>query len=185
LPRGWTATDIGEVGVSGGANFLNGRYQLLASGADIWESADSFHFASRPLTGDGAIVARVAAMQYTDPWAKAGVMLRENDAAGSKYVFLGLTGQGGSVLQSRAQADTLTASVDGPQAKPPHWLKLVRNGNIFSGYVSEDGKDWTAAGSATNALNQKLSAGLALTAHNNSLLNSTLFENVSVSGGTK
>jgi len=185
LPRGWNSADIGDVGVSGGASFLNGSFQILASGGDIWEGADAFHFASHPLAGDGAIVARVAAMQYTDPWAKAGVMLRENDAAGSRYVFLALTGQGGSVLQSRSQKDHLTASVDGPQAKPPHWLKLVRQGNVFSGFVSDDGKNWTASGCATNALNAKISAGLALTAHNNSLLNSTLFENVTVSGGGK
>jgi uncharacterized repeat protein (TIGR03806 family) len=181
LPKGWGSTDIGNVGVSGEADFLNGNFNLLASGSDIWECADAFHFASRPLAGDGRIVARVVSMQYTDPWAKAGVMLRENDSAGAKYVFMGLTGQGGSVLQSRTVADGLSASADGPDAKLPHWLKLARKGNIFSGYISADGTNWLAAGSVTNALNKNLSIGLALTAHNNSLLNSTLFDNVTVS----
>jgi uncharacterized repeat protein (TIGR03806 family) len=180
LPRGWSSTDIGNVGVAGDASFLNGSFNLLASGSDIWESADAFHFASRALAGDGSIVARVVSVQYTDPWAKAGVMLRENDSAGSKYVFLGVTGQGGSVLQSRATADGASASADGPEAKLPHWLKLTRSGNIFYGYVSADGTNWIAAGSVTNALNKNLSAGLALTAHNNSVLNSTLFDHVTV-----
>jgi uncharacterized repeat protein (TIGR03806 family) len=180
LPRGWTSADIGDVGVSGGASFLNGSFQILASGADIWESADSFYFASRTLGGDGTIVARVAAMQYTDPWAKAGVMLRDDDSAGSKYVFLAFTGQGGSVLQSRSAPDSSTASTDGPQAKLPYWLKLVRKGNAFSGYVSPDGNDWTSIGSTTNALNKNLSIGLALTSHNNSVLNSTMFDHVTV-----
>jgi hypothetical protein len=97
-------------------------------------------------------------------------------------VRTGFTGQGGTVLQSRSQADHPTASVDGPQVKPPQWLKLVRRGEVFSGFCSDDGKHWAAAGSATNVLNAKLSAGLALTAHNNSLLNSTLFESVTVNG---
>ena len=141
MPRGWTCADIGDVGVSGEASFLNGGFQLLASGGDIWESADAFHFASRPLAGDGRSSRASSAMQYTDPWAKAGVMLREDDSAGSKYVFLGLTGQGGSVLQSRSQADDPTASVDGPPAKPPHWLKLVRRGNLFTGFVSDRRKE--------------------------------------------
>jgi hypothetical protein len=86
------------------------------------------------------------------------------------------------VLQSRAAADGASASADGPEAKPPHWLKLVRTGNVFDGYVSADGTNWLAAGSVTNALNKNLSAGLALTAHNNAVLNSTLFENVTVTG---
>ena len=180
LPHGWSDADIGNVGVSGDASFVNGGYNLLASGSDIWENADAFHFASRTMSGDGSIVAHVVSVQYTDPWAKAGVMLRENDAAGAKYVFLGVTGQGGSVLQSRATTDGASASADGPEAKLPHWLKLIRNGNLFSGYVSADGTNWITAGSVTNVLNKNLSIGLALTAHNNAVLNSTLFDHVTL-----
>ncbi|HEY2328985.1 MAG TPA: PQQ-dependent sugar dehydrogenase, partial [Verrucomicrobiae bacterium] len=182
LPKGWNDADIGNVGVGGEANFLNGNFNLLASGSDIWEYADGFHFASKPLGGDGSITARVVSMQYTDPWAKAGVMLRENNSPSAKYVFMALTGQGGSVLQARAAADGLSASTDGPAAKLPHWLRLTRAGEIFSGYVSGDGTNWVAVGSLTNSLNKTLSAGLALSAHNNAVLNSTLFDNVTVTG---
>jgi hypothetical protein len=35
----------------------------------------------------------------------------------------------------------------------------------------------------TNRLNKKILAGLALSAHNNSVLNSTLFDNVTVVSG--
>jgi hypothetical protein len=178
LPRGWSSLDIGNVGVSGEADFLNGRFNLLASGSDIWEFADAFHFASRLLAGDGSLAARVVSVQYTDPWAKAGLMWRESDAPGARYVFLGLTGQGSSVLQSRAATDGPSASADGPEVKPPHWLKLTRAGSVFTGYVSADGTNWLAAGSVTNALGRKLSAGLALTSHNNAVLNSSLFEYV-------
>ena len=180
LPKGWTNADIGNVGVSGEADFLNGGFNLLASGSDIWETADSFHFASRTFAGDGSIVARVVSVQYTDPWAKAGVMVRENDSPGAKYVFLGVTSQGGSVLQSRAAADGASASADGPETKLPHWFKLARSGNNFNGFVSADGTNWLAAGSVTNALNKNLSIGLALTAHNNAVLNSTLYDHVTV-----
>jgi regulation of enolase protein 1 (concanavalin A-like superfamily)/mono/diheme cytochrome c family protein len=180
LPKGWSNADIGNVGVSGEASFLNGRFNLLASGSDIWESSDSFHFASKPLNGDGTIVARIVSMQYTDPWAKAGVMFRENNFPGAKYVFLGLTGQGGSLLQSRDVADGSTVSIDGPEAKPPHWLKLTRNGDVFTGQISADGTNWISAGSITNALKKNVQAGLAVTAHNNAVLNSTLFESVNV-----
>jgi len=180
LPHGWTDADIGNVGVSGEADFLNGNFNLLASGSDIWEAADSFHFASRTLNGDGSIVTRVVSVQYTDPWAKAGVMVRENNSPGAKYVFMGFTGQGGSVLQSRAAADGASASAAGPEAKLPHWFKLARSGNVFNGFVSADGTNWLAAGSVTNALNKNLSIGLALTAHNNAVLNSTLYDHVTV-----
>ncbi|HEY5043758.1 MAG TPA: PQQ-dependent sugar dehydrogenase [Verrucomicrobiae bacterium] len=180
LPKGWSSVDIGHVGVSGDASFLNGRFNLLASGSDIWETADAFHFVRRPLTGDGSIVARIVSIQYTDPWAKAGVMLRENDSAGSKYVFMALTAQGGSTLQSRAVPDAATASTDGPEAKPPQWLKLTRSGDLFTGYISADGKNWQRIASVTEPMNKTLSAGVALASHNNFTLNSTLFDKVAV-----
>ena len=181
LPKGWSSADIGNVGVGGEANFLNGNFNLLASGSDIWETADAFQFASRTLVGDGSIVARVVSVQYTDPWAKAGVMLRENNSPGSKYVFMAFTGQGGSILQSRGTTDDLSASTDGPAAKLPHWLKLTRSGNIFIGYVSTDGTNWISGGNVRIAMSKNISAGLAVTAHNNAVLNSTLFDNVTVS----
>ena len=180
LPKGWSSADIGSVGIPGDASFLNGRFNLLASGGDIWENADAFHFGGRPLTGDGSIVARIVSIQYTDPWAKAGLMLRENNSAGAKYVFLALTAQGGSTLQSRATADASAVSADGPPAKLPNWLKLARRGDLFTGYLSTDGKNWQGLGSVTVPMNKVLSAGLALTSHNNSALNSTLFDNVAV-----
>ena len=183
LPKGWSDTDIGTVSVSGGASFLNDSFNLLASGGDIWENADAFHFASKSLAGDGSVTARVVSIQYTDPWAKAGVMLREDNSPGAKYVFMALTGQGGSALQSRTATDGSSASADGPAAKLPHWIKLTRSGNTVSGYVSADGTNWISTGSVTNRLNKKILAGLALSAHNNSVLNSTLFDNVSVVSG--
>lgn len=180
LPKGWSNTDIGNVGVSGEANFLNGHFNLLASGSDIWESADAFHFASKSLAGDGSIIAKMTALQFTDPWAKAGVMFRESNSPGAKYVFLALTGQGSLALQSRATTDALTSSTDGPVAKPPQWLKLIRNGNYFTSWLSADGTNWIAAGGVTNLLNKNLLVGLAVTSHNNAVLNSTLFEKVAV-----
>ena len=162
LPKTWSDADIGDVGVPGETSYLRGQYNLIASGSDIWDVADSFHFASKPLTGDGQLVARMVSMQYTDPWAKAGIMFRESTAAGAKYAFVGFTGQGGSVLQSRAVTDNGPASTDGPAAKMPHWLKLVRTGDVFKGYVSADGQTWEPVGSVTLPMKKAIFAGLAL-----------------------
>ena len=180
LPRGWSDADIGDVGLPGETSFLNGNFHLLASGSDIWENADAFRFVFKPLVGDGQLIARVPSFQFTDPWAKAGVMLRENTSAGSKYAFVTFTGQGGSSFQTRATPDNLTASADGPAAKIPHWLKLVRAGDIFTGYISADGETWELVGSTTIPMNKTLLVGLAVSAHNNSVLNSTLFDHVIV-----
>jgi uncharacterized repeat protein (TIGR03806 family) len=181
LPKNWIDADIGNVGSAGEASFLNGLFNLIASGDDIWDVADSFHFAGRPLIGDGQIVARVTSLQFTDPWAKAGVMFRENLDPGSRHALMAVTAEGNSAFQSRTNANAISANTLGPAAKIPRWIKLVRAGNVFTGYVSADGKDWQRADSVTIPLGKTIYAGLALTAHNNSALNSSLFDNVEVS----
>jgi len=181
LPKNWIDADIGNVGSAGEASSLNGLFNLIASGDDIWDVADSFHFAARPLIGDGQIVARVTSFQFTDPWAKAGVMFRESFSPGSRHALMAVTAEGNSAFQSRTNANGASANTLGPAAKIPHWIKLVRAGNVFTGYVSADGKDWQRVDSVTIPLGKTIYAGLALTAHNNSALNSSLFDNVEVS----
>jgi uncharacterized repeat protein (TIGR03806 family) len=181
LPPGWSHADIGTVGFPGEASFLNGRFDLIASGADIWENADSFQFACTTLTGDGEIVAHIVSMQYTDPWAKAGVMFRENFSPGSKYAMMAAIAGGGSAFQQRAKTDDSSGNTVEPPATVPHWVKLVRAGDTFTGFVSADGSDWRRVDRVTIPMAKKIYVGLALSAHNNSKLNSTLFDNVSVS----
>ena len=181
LPPGWSHADIGAVGLAGDASYLDGRFNLIASGTDIWETNDGFHFAFTPLDGDGQIVTRVISMQYTDPWAKAGVMLRENLSPGSKHTLMAVTGVGGSALQWRNAENNSSGNNDGSVFKIPYWIKLVRSGDTFTGYVSADGENWRRVDSVTIPMEKKIYVGLALTAHNNFALNSSLFDNVEVS----
>src|SRR5208282_1062010 len=181
LPPDWEHADIGSVGVAGDASFLNGRFNLIASGGDIWESADAFHYACTRLTGDGEIIARVVSMQYTDPWAKAGVMFRESLAPGSQHALMTVTAGGGSAYQWRPTADHASRNTDGPSTTVPFWVKLSRTGDNFTGYVSTNGTDWQRVDSIAIPMSKTIYVGLALSAHNNSALNSTLFDNVVVS----
>ena len=79
LAPSWTATDIGEPGTRGYAYFdaSLGIWLVGGSGADIFTISDQFLFAARDYSGDGTLVARVAGIQNTDPYAKAGVMFRD------------------------------------------------------------------------------------------------------------
>jgi len=180
LPKGWSQADIGSASSPGEASYLNGSYNLIAANDDIWESADSILFASRSLSGDGEITAHVAAMQYTDPWAKAGVMLREDFSPGAKYALMAITGNGGYTFQWRPIADTNCRNADGPPLNVPRWVKLVRKGDTITGFVSLDGIDWRQVDSMTFPMKKTIHAGLGLSGHNNTMLNSTLFDNVVV-----
>ena len=180
LPKGWLDLDIGNVGLTGEASHLNGLFNVVASGNDIWDTADSFHFVYRSLTGNGQIIAHVNSLQYTDPWAKAGVMFREEISPGSKYTLMAVTANNGSAYQWRAADDQSSHNTDGSSEVTSTWVRLTRTNDVFIGETSVDGEKWTQVDRITVLMKKTIYVGLALSAHNNSELNSTLFDNVAV-----
>jgi hypothetical protein len=101
FPSGWNDADIGSPNLAGSANYSNGVYTVFGSGADIWGTSDQFHYVYTTMTGDGTMIARVLSQDYTDPWAKAGVMMRQSLDADSPYAFVFTTPGNGTDFQWR------------------------------------------------------------------------------------
>ena len=179
----WQSQDIGAVGLTGSSSYSNGTFTVAGSGADIFNSADAFRYVYQPFTGDGTIVAKVTGIQNTDPWAKVGVMMRETLDAGSKHAFMMLTSGYGMALEGRSTTGGGTSNIAGPGGTAPYWLMLLRAGTTFTGYVSSDGNSWTMVGSESINMASTLYIGLAVTSHNNTLLNTSTFSNVSINPG--
>jgi len=178
LPPPWLDGDVGVVGTPGAAGYSNGIFTITASGTDIWGTADQFHFVYRPLSGNGQITARVTGVPTTDPWAKAGVMIRETLTTGSTHGMMIVSRSNGAAFQWRASTGAATSSITGPAVTAPYWVRMVRNGSVVSGYTSADGATWTLVGSATIAMAANVNVGLAITSHNNQLVGSGTFDNV-------
>ncbi len=185
LPPPWEHRDIGDVGLPGEANYINGRFNLIATGDDIWNRVDAFHMAYRLWDGDGQITARIVSLQQSDPWAKAGVMFRETAAADSKYVALLVTPANGAFLQERPLTGGFSDNKEAPSATVPCWFRLVRSGNTFIGYLSDNGSNWSQTSSVVVPMSKQFHVGLALTSHNRSVLNSALFDSVTILRGDK
>ncbi len=178
LPADWTDADVGAPGLPGSTVFdpASGTWTLAGGGSDIWNAADQFHFASHSLTGPGSLVARVTGVQGTDTWAKAGVMFRDSPAAGAAFADVVVTPGQGVNFQWRGSNGGALGSVGVGGVTAPVWVKLTRAGNTFTGFYSIDGFTWTQIGGAqTVAMGATAQAGLAVTAHNNGLLNTATF----------
>jgi hypothetical protein len=65
----------------------------------------------------------------------------------------------------------------------PVWVRLVRNGNTITASRSTNGSTWTQVGSDTVTMGAQVFVGLAVTSHAAGVLNTSTFDNVSVSGG--
>ena len=181
VPPGWKAQDVGGPGQTGGASFSNGVFTVLGGGNDIWSSADKFNFAFQEFTGNGTITVRVEAQENTNPWAKSGVMFRESTNAGSKHVGLYVTPGNGVSMQYRSTNDAPTVDLArNTGITAPHWVRLVRNANTFTGYRSADGASWSQVGAISVGMSNSALIGLAVTSHDNAVLNTTAFSNVSL-----
>jgi hypothetical protein len=151
---------------------------VKASGTDIEDNSDLFHYVYQPLSGNGTIVARVTGIQPTSPWAKGGVMIRESLAPNSTHAMVVLTPAHGIAFQRRVTTGGDTSHTGGANVVAPYWVKVVRTGNTFTGYSSSDGVTWTLVGSDTISMAANVYMGLALSSGNNPVLNTATLDNV-------
>jgi beta-xylosidase len=182
LPAPWLHQDVGQIGVAGSATYGNGTFAVQGSGAQVWDTADGIHFVYQPLSGNGTIVARLLTLQGGTSVESAGLMVRETLTAGSTNVYTGLGNQSLIYFDERVTTGGLTTSQStvSPVALPI-WLKLARSGNTFSGYLSNDGLNWTQVGtSQTVSMAANVYIGLAVNSATNSALATATFDNVSV-----
>lgn len=177
----FTSADIGAIAAAGSTALAAGVYTVRGSGADVWGAADEFRFVYAQLDGDGQITARVATLSATDPWTKAGVMIRESVQPGARYAFALVTPGNGSDFQWRATA----SGAAGPSGSSDHatrapaWLRVQRIGSVFRGWQSVDGVTWTRRGAdVTIAMPSTVLVGLAITSHLDGTLATATFSNV-------
>jgi PKD repeat protein len=177
LPSPWATKDVGAVGETGSATLANDTFTLSGSGSGISGTADAFRYVYKAMTGNGEMVARVASLGNTDPLAKGGIMFRQSLAADSMHAMMNLTAQRGAEFLARSHTGGAASSTLDSGITAPYWIRLVRSGNLFTGYISADGTTWTEVASSTIAMSGTVYAGFAVTSHNNAVLCSADFEN--------
>src|SRR4051812_49301476 len=173
---------VGNVGVSGNSGVADdGALYMGASGGDIWDTADAFGFTWRTVEGDGEIVARITGQSNTNPFAKAGLMIRASAFdPSSAGVLIDVKPNHEVELMTRAASGAPTQYLGGTLVQSDSvWLKLTRTGDVVTGFVSLDGTNWVAGGSAPFS-GASAAFGFAVTSHDNTKLNQAVFDDWSV-----
>lgn len=184
LPPGWMDQDIGSPALTGSVSYTNGLWTVIGGGADIWNSSDQFNFCSNTLTGDGMIIARITSQSGTDAFAQTGVMIRNDSAAGSPEASILITPGNGVTFRYRLASSGSTAQSITSGVITPVWVRLCRSTNTFTAAYSSNGVSWTQLGSPQIiSMGSTALAGLAVTAHNNSLINTGQVANVLIVPG--
>jgi hypothetical protein len=143
-------------------------------GDDIWNTSDKFRYVYQDASGDCEIVARVTAVENTDYWAKAGVMIRESTGAGARFAMVVQMPNNEVSMQWRTATDG-SADYNGSRVggtASVKYVRLTRVGNKFRGYYKVNaGDSWTeiatglTGGGVDVSMASAAKLGLAVTAH--------------------
>ncbi len=111
-------------------------------------------------------------------------MFRNDSTAGSVNVSIVATAGQGLSFQWRPTAGGACSNTQVSGISVPVWLQLIRSGQTFTGSYSTDGINWIQVSSQQIPMNSTVLAGLDVTAHNNSALNTATYPNVSFAAVT-
>ena len=180
IPHPWKFNEINDNKAS--AVFEDGVFTIEAGGADIWSANDQFAYLNMEAKGDHYISARIISQTNPHPWAKTGLMFRENIAPNSKFVMVCMTPGNGISLQWREITGGSCNKKDFSGIQLPAYFKLSREGATFRAFKSADGNQWDLLGKIK--LKQPFSdnylIGLEVVSHTSHMMNLSRFDHVVV-----
>jgi alpha-N-acetylglucosaminidase len=126
-------------------------YGIYAAGDDLWGGTNQFGsiYRAAGLPSTATVTTRVVAQDRTGPWARAGIVVRNDLAAdgGAGFLNLSVTPDNGCVLSWDADGNGQLDNIDQAAGfSAPAYLRLTRNGTSFTGECSNDGQHWTTVG---------------------------------------
>jgi len=158
----------------------SGSYRVTGGGADMWGSADAFHFSWVRLSGDATLSADVHFPSGRIPaLEKAVLIFRQSLDPASPYADVAIHRDGHITLQyrdvSRGKTEDVTSAEHGSTR-----LRIERNGNRFTAFTgSGDGK-LTAFSTATVLLDDPVYVGIGVCSHNADGLTTVTFSHVTL-----
>ncbi len=177
LPAPWQTVNIGAVGQVGGVSQSSNIFAVSGAGR-IADTADSFRFVHQPLSADGEITARLTSIQTNDVNGSFGVMMRDSLSASAKYVFMGVSQDLKFRWQHRRSSGGSTSATISTASTPPDsWVRLVRSGSTFTGYMSTNGADWTQVNTRNMTMAPNIYVGFVVASGNTNSLNTADFSN--------
>src|SRR5258707_8939053 len=140
--------DVGETPQRGSVEFAGGELRVTGGGANIWGTADAFHYVWKKMSGDVSFTADV---QFIGAGSvahrKAALMIRQSLDPDSAYADVALHGDGLTSLQFRPTAGAATQEIRSAR-KGPVRIRIERHGDQFEVFAGDPGQSLEPAGPA-------------------------------------
>jgi glucan 1,3-beta-glucosidase len=184
---GWTAIDINNPLPGGQKVVSDNAIELYAAGSDVYGTEDQFHFIYKKLSGDFTLSVTMDYMTFTNTYAKAGIMVRQDLDKDSVFSTTDIFPDGSiefGVRPVKGQK-VWTKVIMGPEI-PGIQLKLIRKGNVIERYYACAGGDWDKFDSVTlETLKKDVYVGLFSTSHDNQTLATAKYRNIMITEASK
>jgi hypothetical protein len=188
----YTSEDVGSSTPAGSSTVVNegSDYDVSGGGADISGTSDQFQFLYRQVSNDFDYKVQITSFTASggiNSTAKAGIMARLTLDGTSPDVMMAITPTGGNyrfLFRDGPSHNTTLAGTGLGTVPSPAWVRLRRQGNVFEGYYSSDGANWTLAGAVTlSALTSPVYVGMAVSSHDTTKLATAQFRGYSEAAG--
>ncbi|MDW3647876.1 MAG: kelch repeat-containing protein [Bacteroidia bacterium] len=183
-PPNWVDVPLGTPTIPGSACQTGNIIRMSAGGNNIWSRNDEGRFFATQVSGDGEMIIKVNSATEADEDTKIGIMFRESLDDDAANVFFLINPNHYLTIQYRPGTGQGSYREIAIGYYPPHWLKLVRQGNVYTPYESEDGITWNIFNNNDIPINLNLKdtlyAGIAFTSHDENVETFAELESVSV-----
>lgn len=159
-------------------------YVVSGGGANMWGTADQFHYLWKKVSGDVTLAATIEftathpATGTPEPHRKACLVIRQTLDSDSVYADAAVHGDGLTSLQWREDTGGVTHEVQSNVVGPKR-VRIEKRGNYLSMSVAGDGEELRpAGGSARIDLAGEFYIGLAVSAHTTARIETATFSNV-------
>ncbi|MEM6855289.1 MAG: cellulase family glycosylhydrolase, partial [Planctomycetota bacterium] len=173
-PAGWGLADVGGASPGGSEVLPDGRWQVSGGGIDIFNDHDDFRYVYRSADDSAALWTRLDAMDETDRFAKAGIMLRTSTEPDAAHALLHALPDGRVVYATRPATGSMTDEQTLAVSGFPVGLGVQRDQDaLLLHFTDADGKWQTHRVSAPTFAEGLL--GLAVLAHDEAALCRAVF----------
>jgi hypothetical protein len=182
---------VGDVGAAGTSAYDGDTaWSVTGAGADVWGTADAFHFSWAEVTGNFEFTTWVYSIEHVNTWTKAGLMMRESldPAARHAFVLATPTTAKGVAFQRRVATGGQSVHTAGAPLAPGVRLRLVRTGDVITAYYSQPigtEDNWVLIDSQTfTSLPATMLVGFAVSSHQRGRLAQAIFDEFDLSLGS-
>jgi len=176
-------SDIGNVNHKGSVEFSpsDSTYTISGSGTNMWFNTDEFHFVWKKMAGNVSLGATIEMLgEGVDPHRKACLMIRQSLEPDAAYVDIAVHGDGLTSMQYRNMKGAETNEIKSNILAPKH-VQIQKVGNYISMQLTDENNDLQLAGGSLRMnFGEPYYIGLGVSSHNNDVIETIKFSNVSI-----